>query len=118
MVSTLDFESSDPSSNLGGTSLFFVYFCWKTEVIAQLFTFRHLSKSSKTIKSKDRLFTPPPKEEFPILTLEQLPGGSKRPSGTAMSSSFKEAENVSMLMAACQQGLPHDVLVYINKKVS
>ena len=115
MVSTLDFESSDPSSNLGGTSLF-ISAC--LELIAQLLTFRHLSKSSKTIKSKDRLFNPPPKEEFPILTLEQLPGGSKRPSGTAMSSSLKEAENVSMLMAACQQGLPHDVLVYINKKVS
>ena len=25
MVSTLDFESSDPSSNLGGTCIFFIY---------------------------------------------------------------------------------------------
>ena len=69
-----------------------------------------VSKSSKTIKSKERLFNPP-KEESTLL-LENSPGKIQ-----GASSSMKEAENVSMLMAACQQGLPHDVLMYIKKKV-
>ena len=38
MVSTLDFESSDPSSNLGGTLFYFVYSC-STNTILHIIVF-------------------------------------------------------------------------------
>ena len=42
-------------------------------------------------------------------------GGLVNNQGSA--ESHAEGEQVSILMAACQQGLPHDVLLYIKRKV-
>ena len=55
MVSTLDFESSDPSSNLGGTSEAFLLLDFIFNLKSRRYAFALLEKKTQNVKWQNKL---------------------------------------------------------------